>query len=317
MKYKTKFVTLGLIVLALLVVVARYLHRTNIPILEPRGTIGDKERNLIIFTFLLGLAVIIPVFIMTIVITVKYREGNTKSKVKYMPDWDRHRVAEVAWWGIPILIISILSVVTWVSTYALNPFKPLVSSVKPITVEVVSLDWKWLFIYPQQNIATVNFFQIPVNTPVDFEITSDSVMNSFWIPQLGGQIYSMPGMSTELHLMATSAGSYKGSSANISGSGFAGMTFVAKASSRADFNSWAQSVKHSPNQLTQAAYNKLAKSSKNNPVAYYSSVANNLYDTIVMKYMMPSSSSSEMMPVNAGSNNQTKAMPMMQGMYMP
>lgn len=301
--------------LAVVVVPVWYLHRTNIPVLEPRGTIGERERNLMVFTFLLGLCVIIPVFIMTTVIALKYREGNTKRKAKYMPDWDRHRAAEVAWWGIPIIIISILSVVTWVSTYALNPFKPLTSSTKPLTIEVVSLDWKWLFIYPQQNIASVNFFQIPVNTPVDFEITSDSVMNSFWIPQLGGQIYSMPGMSTELHLMATSAGNYHGSSANISGSGFAGMTFVAKAGSRADFNNWVQSVKRSPNQLTQAAYTKLAKPSKNNSVAYYSSAANNLYNTIIMKYMMPANQPSQGSSTN--DNTQTKSMPMMQGMYMP
>ena len=316
MKQKTKFVAVGLVVLVAIAVVGWYLHRTNIPVLEPRGTIGYKERNLMVFTFLLGLLVIIPVFIMTAVIAWKYRESNTNRKVKYTPDWDRHRVAEVAWWGIPIIIISILSIVTWVSTYALNPFRPLASSTKPITVEVVSLDWKWLFIYPAQNIASVNLVQFPVNTPVNFEITSDSVMNSFWIPQLGGQIYSMPGMSTQLHLMATSAGSYNGSSANISGSGFAGMTFVARASSRAGFNNWVQSAKRSPNQLTQAAYDKLANSSKNNPVTYYSSTANNLYNTIVMKYMMPASQPSSTSNANTNSA-QSNSMPSMQGMYMP
>lgn len=315
MKQKTKFVVVGLAVVAAVAVAAWYLHRTDIPVLEPRGTIAARERNLIIFTFLLGLLIIIPVFLITVVIAWRYREGNAR-KAKYTPDWDRHRVAEAAWWGIPILIISILSVVTWMSTYALNPFKPLASSTKPITIEVVSLDWKWLFIYPAQNIAAVNFFQIPVNTPVNFEITSDSVMNSFWVPQLGGQIYSMPGMSTQLHLMATSAGSYNGSSANISGSGFASMTFVAKASSPTDFNDWVQSIKHSPSQLTQANYHRLAQPSKNNPVTYYSSAASNLYDMIIMKYMMPAGQTTSTSMPNSNPT-QPEQIPSMQGMYMP
>ena len=233
------------------------------------------------------MVVIIPVFVMAIVIAWRYREGNTKAKKKYAPNWDQNKLAEFTWWGIPIIIIVILSVVTWVSTHALDPYKPLKSQAKTIKIQVVSLDWKWLFIYPKQNIASVNFVQFPKNTPVDFEITSDSVMNSFWIPALGGQIYSMPGMSTHLHLMANKSGNYSGSSANISGSGFAGMKFTAKASSKASFNSWVKNIQNTLNPLNESEYNKLTKPSKNNPPAYYSSVSNGLYDMIVMKYMMP------------------------------
>jgi cytochrome o ubiquinol oxidase subunit 2 len=309
MKTKFKLLLVGVPVIAVICLLAWYLHHTSIPVLEPRGTISLKERNLLVFTFLLGLVVIIPVFIMTATIAYRYREGNQRAS--YRPDWDRQRIAEIAWWGIPIVIIGILSVVTWESTYALNPFKPLSSSRPQLTVEVVSLDWKWLFIYPAEHIASVNLAEVPVNTPVNFVITSDTVMNSFWVPQLGGQIYSMPGMSTEMHLMATSLGSYRGSSANISGSGFAGMTFVVRAGSQTNFNSWVADVRNSPTRLTMPNYAKLARPSYNNPVTYYSSPADGLYDTIINKYMAPANQTQ-----SGQSTNSDSASTEMQGMYM-
>lgn len=285
MSKKTKIAILLVLVLGLVSAAVWYLHGANIPVLEPKGTIGHKERNLMLFTVLLGLVVIIPVFVMTIVIAVRYREGNAKHAHRYAPDWDRNRAAEFTWWAIPIAIITVLSVVTWTSTYALDPWKPLASHAKPMTIQVVSLDWKWLFIYPEQRVASVNFVQIPTDTPVNFAITSDSVMNSFWIPALGGQMYSMPGMLTQLHLAADRAGDYAGSSANISGEGFAGMKFTARASSQADFDKWVQQAKKSPNNLTQRSYDQLAKPSKNDRPTYYANVQSGLYDTIMMKYM--------------------------------
>jgi cytochrome o ubiquinol oxidase subunit 2 len=156
---------------------------------------------------------------------------------------------------------------------------------------VVALQWKWLFIYPGQNIATVNFVQFPENTPVNFIITADAPMNSFWIPQLGGQIYAMPGMSTQLHLMANGAGSYRGVSANLSGQGFADMKFIAKSSSSADFKRWVHSVSYSHNALSLAGYDKLALPSQNNLPAAYSSKPTGLYDTIITKYMITNTSS--------------------------
>jgi cytochrome o ubiquinol oxidase subunit 2 len=148
------------------------------------------------------------------------------------------------------------------------------------------MDWKWLFIYPQQQIATVNYLQFPENTPLNFEVTSDAPMNSFWIPQLGGQIYAMPGMSTELHLMASQTGSFRGLSANISGTGFAGMDFVAKATTASAFNQWATNIRQAGNLLALARYNiSLNKPSYNNPPAYYDLGDQALYNEIVSKYM--------------------------------
>jgi cytochrome o ubiquinol oxidase subunit II len=290
MSKKSKRLKLKVIVplvaaLAVVALAVWYLRGVNIPVMQPQGSIGHKERNLMVFTVLLGLLIIVPVFIMTIVIAWRYREDNTKARAKYTPEWDRHRLAEFTWWAIPFAIIAVLSVVTWTSTHDLDPWKPLASSAKTMKIQVVSLDWKWLFIYPEQQIATVNFVQFPAGTPVDFEITSDSVMNSFWIPQLGSQIYSMPGMSTHVHLVADKNGDYRGSSANISGEGFAGMKFVARASSRPDFDKWVQSVAHDSTTLTNSGYNQLAKPSKDNPRAFYALGDKKLYDTILGKYM--------------------------------
>jgi len=283
-KYKIGF--LILVALGVLLGAAWWLHGANIPVLKPQGTVGQQERQLILIALALSLIVVIPVFILLAVFAWKYREGNAH-KAKYSPELDHNRLAEIVWWLIPAGLILILSVLAWRSSHALDPFKPLASSTKPMTIQVVALDWKWLFIYPEQHIATVNVVEFPQNTPITFETTSDTVMNSFWIPSLGGQIYSMPGMSTEVHLMAKQQGSYRGSSANISGAGFSGMTFTATSSSAGDFASWVQSVKKSPNRLTQATYNELAKPSKNNAPAYYSSADQTLYDTIVLQYMTP------------------------------
>lgn len=275
------------IAFAALVAVAAvwYIGGLKIDVLEPKGIVAFKQYNLLVFTTLLGFIVIIPVFVMAIFIAWRYREGNTKAK--YTPNVSTNRLAETIWWGIPIILIAILSVVTWTSTHDLDPHKPLVSSMKPVRIQVVALDWKWLFIYPEQNIATVNYVQFPVNRPVNFEITADAPMNSFWIPQLGGQIYAMQGMTTKLHLNANEIGSYKGLSANISGEGFADMKFTAKATTKADFEAWVIGVKQSDKKLTPATYAALAKKSTDAPVAYYASSTDGLYDTIVMKYMMP------------------------------
>lgn len=288
-----KFKVLTPLILGILVILAAviYLRHTSIPVLEPKGIIGQKEKNLLVFTFLLGLGIIIPVFIMAILILYRYRENNPK-KVTYSPDWNSHKLAEITWWTIPIIFIIILGIVTWHSTYQLDPYKSLASKNKQINIDVVSLDWKWLFIYPNQNIATVNYIQIPNNTPINFTITSDTVMNSFWVPQLGGQIYAMPGMVTQLNLMANQIGNYSGSSANISGQGFAGMKFTITSTSLNSFNDWINTIKRGKSALTSVTYASLAKPSINNIPSYYSSVSRDLYDRIIIKYMVPISSSS-------------------------
>jgi cytochrome o ubiquinol oxidase subunit 2 len=289
---KRRIAFILVVIVGLVTAVVVYTHGHNVAVLNPQGPVAAQERNLIFFGLLLSLVVVVPVFAMAFGIAWKYRESNPKAK--YTPNWDHNRVMEGIWWGIPSLLILILSVVAWNASHSLDPFKPLASKNPTMTIQVVAMDWKWLFIYPGQGIATVNYVQFPAQTPVDFQITSDAPMNSFWIPQLGGQIYAMPGMSTQLYLLADHAGSYRGSSANISGQGFSGMDFVAKSSSKADFESWVKSVKKAPNRLTSSNYSRLANPSENNPVTYYNGADAALYNMILMKYMAPAAQSSDM-----------------------
>lgn len=261
-----------------------YLSTHNMPILQPKGSVGQSQLDLLIFTGILSLLVIIPVFSIAIFIAFKYNANNQKSK--YTPDWDNNHTIEFIWWGIPILLIAIVAVVTWISTHKLNPYKALDENRPSMVIEVVSLDWKWLFIYPDQDIATVNYVKFPINTQIDFTLTADGPMNSFWIPQLGGQMYTMQGMVTHQHLDAYQVGDFSGSSANISGEGFAGMKFTASAMTKQDFSAWVNSVKSTKDErLNSQSYDKLARPSKNHPKAAYSSVDKNLFNDIVHKYM--------------------------------
>lgn len=235
------------------------------------------------FALALSLIVIVPVFTMLFIIAWRYREGNTKST--YSPDLDGSRKAEAVWWLIPSLLILVLSIVTWNSSHALDPFKPLASSEQPLRIQVISLNWKWLFIYPDQNVAATNELYLPVNRPVEFDLTSDAPMNSFWIPQLAGQIYTMPGMKTQLHLLASKTGTYRGQSANISGIGFAGMVFQTHVTSDGAFTTWVNQAKHSSNTLSQTVYDRLAEPTSNTPVFLYKSVQPELFDATIHKYM--------------------------------
>ncbi len=260
------------------------LHGHTIQVLDPKGAVGHEERRLMFFALALSVIVVIPVFAMLVWFAWRYRDTHPK-KAKYTPDWDRNPFIEGVWWLVPTILIVILSVVTWRSSHALDPYKPL-SGTEPLNIQVIALDWKWLFIYPEQNIASVNYLQLPVDRPVNFSITADAPMNSFWIPQLGGQIYAMPGMATQLHLEATEIGKFRGSSANISGDGFAGMTFTAEATSEKAFEQWVKQAKGFST-LTFSAYDKLAEPSQNDPSAYYGSVEPKLFDVVIMKYMAP------------------------------
>ncbi len=280
-------VWLGVVIAALVVGVSGwYLRLHTIPVLQPAGVIGDKERNLLIFCSLLAVLIVVPVFTLLGVFAWKYREGNQRY-AKYSPELTGNRMAETIWWVVPGIIVAIISVVTWQSTYALDPFKQLSSAKPTLHVQVIALDWKWLFIYPNQNIASVNEAAIPLNQPVDFEITSDAVMTSFWDPQLAGQMYAMPGMSAQQNLEANKIGSFPGWAANISGSGFARMTFTIRSMSKDNFAKWIGAAQHSGSKLTAARYAALAKPSTGNPVTYYSWVQPQLYNTTVLKYMTP------------------------------
>ncbi|BAN99650.1 ubiquinol oxidase subunit II [Plautia stali symbiont] len=223
---------------------------------------------------------------MAVVFAWKYRATNTNAK--YSPNWSHSNKVEAVVWTIPILIILFLGVLTWKSTHALEPSKPLASDVKPVEIDVVALDWKWLFIYPEQGVATVNQIAFPANTPVNFKITSNSVMNSFFIPTLGSQIYAMAGMQTKLHLIANEPGTFDGISANFSGRGFSGMKFKAIATKDdAEFQLWVAKVKAAPNTLTTMNdFEKLAAPSENHPVEYFSTANPELIKQVIDKFMI-------------------------------
>jgi cytochrome o ubiquinol oxidase subunit 2 len=282
---KKVIIGLGIVLaLAAISVTAVFLLRGHdIAVLNPEGEIAQKQLNLIIFASALSLLIVIPVFSLTGYIVWKYRIDK---KSRYNPDWDQSRAAETIWWVVPMLLILVLSVVTWKSSHQLDPYKPIVSDKPPITVQVIALQWKWLFIYPQQHIASVNYLQIPEKTPINFEITADAPMNSFWIPKLGGQVYAMAGMQTKLHLMANQTGDYHGSSANISGSGFAGMKFIVRTTTSSTFMDWTNTLRQRPD-LNSAEYDQLAKPSKDTPPTYFSIKDTTLYDKVMMEYMMP------------------------------
>ncbi len=190
--------------------------------------------------------------------------SRRKREAKHTPDWDHSILAECVWWGVPCAILVVLGIYTWKSCHELDPFRPIAAK-KEMTIQVVALQWKWLFIYPEQKIASVNYVRFPKDTSIHFEITSDAPMNSFWIPELGGQVYAMSGMRSELYLLANGVGNYRGSSANISGKGFSSMVFTAESTSDEDFQEWVQSIKSSTQQLGMTEYQRLVEPSEYNP----------------------------------------------------
>lgn len=254
----------------------------NYIVLDPKGPIGEQQKDLMILSTLLTLIVIVPVLILTFVIVWRYRDREGR-KAKYTPNWEHSTKLEIIWWGIPIIIITLIGIVTVRYTYSLEPSKPLESEKEPITIQVTNLDWKWLFQYPEQGIATVNYVQFPEDTPVRFEVTSDAPMNSFWIPQLGGQIYAMSGMSMTLYLQADEQGDYMGTGANFTGKEFAKMFFNAKATSQEDFDQWVNQVKHTSPELTLDGYKELTKQGTSD-VRYFSTFPEGLYEMTVTKY---------------------------------
>ncbi len=283
-KYKITFLTIASFAISALLIFL-FFPLTKAAVLNPKGLIAVKQRELLIEATCWMLLIVIPVFILAFFIPWKYRASNHKAE--YRPNWDYNFVAEALWWGLPCVIIVILSVMTWKSSHELDPFRPLESDKKPLKIQVVALQWKWLFIYPEQKIATVNFVQFPEKTPITFEITSDAPMNSFWIPQLAGQIYAMPAMRTYLHLIANEIGEFQGSSANLSGTGFANMRFIAKASTELDFNKWVQTIQQSQNSLDYISYQKLVPPSERVSVTSYLLKDAYLFNRIIMNYMLP------------------------------
>jgi cytochrome o ubiquinol oxidase subunit 2 len=251
-------------------------------VLDPKGPVGAEQRDLIVIATILCGVILVPVLVLTGWIVWRYRDSKS-NKASYKPNWSHSTSLEIVWWAVPIIIIVTLAVVTLKYTYALEPSKPLKSDKEPITIQVTSLDWKWLFTYPEQGIATVNYLQIPEDTPIKFELTSDAPMNSFWIPQLGGQIYTMSGMAMTLYLQADEIGHYFGTGANFSGEHFADMTFDVNATSREDFDSFIAKTKKVPTKLTKEGYDELAMPGKSG-VRYFSEIPEGLFEQIVTKY---------------------------------
>lgn len=253
-------------------------------ITHPKGVMAQSELDLIITNFILMAIVVVPTFIWLFIVVARHRTQDTSKE--YDPEHAPGKLGLALMWGIPTVIVIAMSVVTWIETHRLDPFVPLDKSQEPLVIQVVAIDWKWLFIYPKEDIATINYVQIPEQKPIRFELVADaSPMNSFWIPQLSGQMYSMTGMVNILHMSAQGPGEFVGRAAEINGSGYAGMTFVVKATSDDDFNKWVTEVKKSPLQLTKPVYNALLAPTENHPQTFYSTVDKGLFDHLVMKFM--------------------------------
>jgi cytochrome o ubiquinol oxidase subunit 2 len=274
--------------------------------MQPQGHVALQQRDLIIASTGLMLLIILPVIALTLLFAWRYRESNTDAV--YDPDWHHSTRLEVVIWAAPLAIIIALGALTWISTHTLDPFRPLQrldaeravpAGVKPLVIEVVALDWKWLFFYPEQGIATINEIAAPVDRPVQFKITSASVMNSFFIPSLAGQIYAMAGMETQLHAVINKAGVYDGFSSNYSGSGFSRMHFKFNGVTQGDFDGWVAKAKAEGKPLDRAGYQKLEQPTEQEPVRYFASVENGLYNAILNMCAQPGKMcASEMMHID-------------------
>ncbi len=268
-------------------------------VLDPQGPIAAAERLLLINSTVIMLVVVVPVIVATLAFAWWYRASNARAARGLDPAYEGRM--EFVLWSIPALIVILLGGVIWIGSHDLDPPAPIQANVAPLRVDVVALDWKWLFIYPEQGIATVNQLVIPAGTPVTFTLTSATVMNSFFIPQLGSQIYTMGGMTTRLNLLADRPGEFPGFSANYSGAGFAEMRFIAKAVPEADFNAWVADMRGRP-ALDEAGYAGLAKPSRAMPPTAYGSVQPNLFERIIDQTLAGDVGAAQPMPMRHGRN---------------
>ena len=257
----------------------------NRGILDPVGPVAAQEKQILINSTAIMLAIIIPTMIATIAFAWWFRRGNAKAQ--YRPDWEYSGAIEMVVWAIPALTIMLLGGIAWIGSHDLEPSKPLKSAVPPLNVEVVSLDWKWLFIYPDQGVATVNQLVVPAGTPVSFRLTSATVWNSFFVPQMGTMIYTMPRMTTHLNLQADKPGAYDGLSSHFSGDGFSGMQFKVQALPADQFAMWAQAAHASALKLDGPGYAELSKPSSYVKPMTYGTVAPGLFDAIVANKAPP------------------------------
>lgn len=257
-------------------------------VLNPAGDIAAQQGDLVVTATLLMLIIIVPVILLTLLFAWKYRQSNTEAE--YDPEWHHSTALELVIWSVPLIIIIALGALTWISTHKLDPYrpldrisetKPLDPNVQPLEVQVVSMDWKWLFLYPEQGIATVNEFAAPVDRPIRFKLTAISTMAAFYVPDLAGMIYAMPGMETQLNAVINKEGTYKGLNSHYSGAGFSGMTFKFHGLSNEGFDAWVQQAKTEGKVLDRASYLDLVKPSERHPVTRFSSVQDGLYNRVL------------------------------------
>jgi cytochrome o ubiquinol oxidase subunit 2 len=278
---------------ALTLSAATLLAGCNTVLMNPSGYIARQQGDLIVISTLLMLIIIVPVIALTILFAWRYRKNNTAAT--YEPDWDHSTKLELMIWGAPLLIIIVLGAITWISTHQLDPYRPLTHveadrpiapGTKPLIVEVVAIDWKWLFIYPELGIASVNELAAPVDVQIKFKITASNVMNSFYIPALAGQIYAMPGMQTSLHAVINKPGEFEGFSANYSGAGFSDMRFKFHGMSDENFQRWVKETRAKGTTLDRAVYTQLEQPSERNPVQYFGTVDSTLFHAIVNRCLL-------------------------------
>ncbi len=278
---------LALLVLSLLQIFHPIFKLPNLGVFNAKGSIAQAQSRLIITAILMMLCLAIPVLAAGFFIIFKYRDGRNG---EYDPDWgQRHNRLQWVWWLFPGLLIALISIINFQSAHNLDPLKAIDPKTKPLTIEVMALEWKWLFIYPDQDIATVNTLDIPQNVPVQFVISADGPMSLFWIPQLGGQMAAMTGMTNHLNLIATDLGSFRGQNSEINGAGYAGMTFTVNSVTPSNFKTWVAAAKQSSPALTAAVYKQLELPAQNVPAATYAPVDPNLYYGVIDRYMGPPS----------------------------
>lgn len=275
-------VVVGLVILGF--ILAFFMKGTDVALLDPKGLVANEQNWLMIVSMLIMLGFGVPVILTLYFFVWKYREGSQPAG--YTPPASTNSKAMLAFaWGGPLTVVLILASLMLPATQRLEPQKSIEADKDQLTVQVVALNWKWLFIYPEQDIATVNFAQIPVDTPIRFELTADEApMNSFWIPHLGGMLYAMTGHVNPLNLIGDTVGDYPGGAAEINGRGLAGMRFTTRVSTQEDFEAWVEETKQSGVKLDDAEYARLLEPSENNEPAFYASASPNLYSQIVSKY---------------------------------
>ncbi len=273
------------IIIATIVVVTIYAQSQGIALLDPQGAVAAHQRDLLVFASWLSLFALIPTFALVLFVVMRYRQRPEGTKVSRSGKGSISPESSIAWLALLLTITTVLAAVMLKSTWQLDPYRPLKSDKEPLTVQVVALQWKWLFIYPDQGIATVNELIIPEDRPVSFEITADAPMSSFWIPKLGGMIYAMEGMVTKLNLVANETGQFEGRTAEINGKGYAGMKFTTKAVSQTDFDQWVSVTQGRGGLLNSDTYQALAVPSTNNPTQHFAHTDPALYGSILMKFM--------------------------------